>query len=267
MKFEKIKYPDGQISVKLLPKDITHSFTHRISTYEDLMVLLAVADVLKLNGMKNEVTLTIPCLFGQRSDRRFDQDVQSFDLKIICDLINSCEFRQVQILDPHSDVCMALIDNSKKISSYDYVYQTMLQTYTDEAFCLVSPDAGAYKKVFEYGAKMNREVVAANKHRTADGTIALTFLGDVKGKKCLIVDDICDGGATFVALGKELKAQGADEVFLYVSHGYFSKGFKELNEVIDGTWCTDSVQPIGDYFQNGPGGKLEKTNVKQFKIK
>ncbi len=262
--FERIRYPDGQIGAKYVgstPRvdmgvDIRVSgpfnIEERINSYEDLFYIRSIADVIKHSGRgTSNYRLFIPCLFGQRSDRRFD-DLQSFDLKLIAEVINSCGFGNIEILDPHSDVALCLINNSRKRSSLEYV-EKAIKHYHDvnaalhngsEDPILVSPDAGAYKKVFEYGEKLKLEVVAAVKHRDKEGNVDLRFIGDVKNKPCFIVDDLCDGGYTFLVLAKALREQGAREVYLYVSHGIFSKGFKELHKVIDHIYCTNSVKDI-----------------------
>lgn len=243
MKYEKIKYPDFQISAKITDFE-DKVIKERINNYEDLLFVRSLAEVCKNHNVQTE--LFIPCLFGQRSDRRFDKK-QSFDLKIITDIINSCNFRKVEILDPHSDVSLALINNSEKISSFQYVQRAITEIGSKD-LVLVSPDAGAYKKVFEYASKLNLPVVAANKFRDLKGEIQLQFLGDVKGKDCLIVDDLCDGGRTFVTLADQLRIQGAEKVCLYISHGYFSNGFDELKKTINHIYCTNSVKDITDSY-------------------
>lgn len=265
MKFERIRYPDGQISAKLVESGATDSCSirERINSYEDLMYIRAIGQILdKQLIFKN---LYIPCLFGQRSDRQFAVN-QSFDLKLIAEIINSCNFNNVQILDPHSDVSLALINNSEKLSSFDFVRQTCLAITGGywENFVLVSPDAGAYKKVFEYGEKLNLPVVGAMKHRTGDGKISMVFAGDLlTGKHCLIVDDLCDGGATFLALATKLREYGAEKVYLYVTHGIFSKKYEELKKVIDHIYCTNSVRDIEGY-DNSPS--LITDYITQYKV-
>src|SRR5688572_4973534 len=77
MKYELIRYPDGQISVKLT--EFPAYFTFRIASYEDLFLLKSIVDVYKYN--KKEIwSVMVPCFFGQRSDMRFSEN-QSFDLK------------------------------------------------------------------------------------------------------------------------------------------------------------------------------------------
>jgi ribose-phosphate pyrophosphokinase len=245
MNFTIIKYPDGQISVKLINKgDNIHTISERVDSYESLFLVKSIKNAIESAsslGKLRGISLFIPCLFGQRSDRRFDFS-QSFDLKIIADFINSCNFRKVEIFDPHSDVSLALINNSYKRDSFEYVHKAFRDIGNTPI--LISPDAGAYKKVFDYASLLNVECIGANKHRDKNGNIDLIFSGDVLYKECLIVDDLADGGYTFVLLAKRLKELGAAKVYLYVSHAYFNKGFDELGKYIDHIFCTNSVKDI-----------------------
>lgn len=273
MQYEKIKYPDGQISVKLYKK--INRIVERINSYEDLMFVRSLASLIP---EENRDLLQIPCLFGQRSDKKFE-DNQSFDLEFICEVINSCKFKHVQIFDPHSNVCMALIKNSKQQISFNFVQSAIEDIYEPiihENIVLVSPDAGAYKKVFSYGEKLNLPVVAANKFRALDGKISLVFTGDVRDKDCLIVDDICDGGYTFYLLAKALREQGAERIYLYVSHMYASKGFtarieesdpnSSLIKFLDGVYCTNSVKDISNEYYDGWKMKSLGNFITQYKI-
>lgn len=246
--FQKTKYPDGQVSAEFKGWDTDsevdpYLIKERINSYEDLFYVRAMADAVEDPHI---YTLYIPCLFGQRSDRRF-ADNKSFDLKLIAEIINNCNFKKVIILDPHSDVSLALIKNSYKETSSRFVraaVDNVKLRADNQNPLLVAPDAGAYKKVFEYGQMFECPVVGAMKYRGKDGTIDLMFTHDVEGQECLIVDDLCDGGATFINLGKKLKDLKASHVYLYVTHGLFSKGFKDLAKVIDHVYCTNSVQDL-----------------------
>lgn len=247
MQYERIIYPDGQISAKLISDSLDFvEIRERINSYEDLIFVRSIAD-----ACPNPLHLFIPCLFGQRSDRRFSEH-QSFDLKVIADIINSCNFVGVEVFDPHSDVALALINNSKRLPSDEYVGRALgnIKKLNKEEnglnVTLISPDAGAFKKVFGLGNKFSSEVIGANKHRDLKGDIHLTFAGDVKDKVCLIVDDLLDGGYTFVVLGKKLKELGAKKVYLYVSHAYFHQGTPLLQEALDGIYCTNSVKSFAD---------------------
>jgi len=119
--------------------------------------------------------------------------------------------------------------------------------YKDE-ITLVAPDAGATKKVDTVAKHFGGlEVIQGYKKRdTATGAITgIGFMGDVKGKDLLIVDDLCDAGGTFIGLGMKLKDAGAKAVGLYVSHGIFSKGIGALlNSCIDEIYTTVSFETV-----------------------
>ena len=256
--FKRVTYPDGQISAIWEPGQYDSNplavrpsvIKERINSYQDLFYIRAIADIIQGNpNLPVYNQLFIPCMFGQRSDRRF-QKFQSFDLKLICDVINECSFRKVEIFDPHSDVCLALINNSVKASSFEYVESSVKDIFERQLLedgymtdlLLVSPDAGAYKKVFEYGEKLNLPVAGAMKHRDKGGNLSMIFSHNITGKDCLIIDDLCDGGATFLSLGVKLKEEGARKIYLYISHGLFSRGFETLTAVIDHIYCTNSIR-------------------------
>jgi ribose-phosphate pyrophosphokinase len=188
-------------------------------------------------------TLTIYCLIGQRSDRRFNEN-ESFDLKVISNFINTMKFDKVQLLHPHSSIALALIDNSEKTSHFPYVEKAYNSIGKP---ILISPDAGAYKATHEIAEKLNADLIPSNKVRV-NGVPVISIQGDLEGEKCLIVDDLADGGRTFKYLSKELKIAGASKVFLYVTHGQFNYGFDELKECIDHIYCTNSYKEINDEF-------------------
>lgn len=240
IKFDKIVYPDGQISVKVTDWD-DNILRVRINSYEDLFVIASIADIADYVG--NKIDLTIVCMFGQRSDRRFEPR-QSYDLKLICKFINSCNFQSIKVFDPHSELTLGLLDYPAKISPNHYI-KMAINDIASLNLTLVSPDAGAYKKVFDIGEVEGLPVVAASKHRTLAGVVDLVFVGDVKGKDCLIIDDLLDGGFTFRVLAEKLKAQGANKVYLYISHAYFNKGV-DFTIHIDHFYCTNSVKNIKD---------------------
>lgn len=248
MKIERIKYPDGQISAKISDIGSMDVIKERINSYEDLFYVRALAD-----AADRSLSIFIPCLFGQRSDRRFSSN-QSYDIKLIAEVINNCHFKKIQIFDPHSEKAIDFIHGAERVGPESYVKEVLYDierswTHKEENYMvLVAPDTGAYKKVYSMAEEFQLPLVGAMKHRDLQGKIDLKFVGDVAGKECLIVDDLADGGYTFVLLSKALKQQGASRVFLYVSHGYFSKGFGELSMTIDHVWCTNSVKNIESPF-------------------
>lgn len=251
MRYEIKKFKDNQVTAKIKEEGDIH-VKIRGNSYEELFTAATIKEAWDVENSENKnriSKLTIFCLIGQRSDRRFNKS-ESFDLKVICNFINSMGFDKVFILHPHSDTSLALINNSEKISHLSFVKKAFNKIGRP---ILISPDAGAYKSTHSIAEALNSDLVPSNKVRT-NGVPKISIQGDVRDKECLIVDDLADGGRTFKFLAEELKRQGAIKVFLYVTHGQFNFGFEELKESIDLIYCTNSYRDIDDSF------------VEQFKI-
>lgn len=235
-------YPDSQVSatIPIVDPDGCYTIKSRFSNYQDLFKIVALNSVLRDFGVA-KVKLYCPYILAARSDRRF-KDNQSFDLKLVTDVLNSCKFDEITIMDPHSDVLPALLNRIKVVSLSGFGWESTDGFWSDKT--LISPDAGAYKKVFKFAEALKIPVIAANKVRTSDGVPEIQFHGDVNGLNCVIMDDICDGGRTFETLGKQLKELGAATVTLMVTHGIFSKGTKLEN--VDMIYTTNSFKNFID---------------------
>ena len=233
-------YPDSQVNVEIsnIDRSACYTIVSRFSSYSDLFKILATVDVLKHNGVKS-IGLVCPYFLSGRSDCRFKSN-QSFDLKICTDIINSLDLDFVVVYDAHSNVMNALLNNSFNRSVYECFISNVQFDWNGKV--LISPDAGAYKKVFHLAEKLGIELIPANKVRLSDGTPNLEIYGNVAGMDCVIVDDICDGGRTFESLGQKLKSMNAASVTLFVTHGIFSKGLPLKN--IDHIYTTDSYQEL-----------------------
>jgi len=241
MKYQLKDFKDGQVTAKIVEEGDLH-IKIRGNSYKDLFRAASIKEAWDAENTthKNRVAkLTIFCLIGQRSDRRFNKG-ESFDLKVITNFINSMKFDKVFLLHPHSPISLALINNAEKLSHFEFVEKTY---NTLGRPVLVSPDAGAYKTTHEIAEKLNADLVPSNKVRV-NGTPIISIQGDVKDKECLIVDDLADGGRTFKFLAEALKQQGGVKVYLYVTHGQFNYGFDELKESIDHIYCTNSFKEI-----------------------
>jgi ribose-phosphate pyrophosphokinase len=172
-------------------------------------------------------------------------------LRVVADKINALNFNQIRIFDPHSDVAMALIRRSRAIPNVDFV-KKVTEKLDNQDLVLIAPDAGALKKTYLVAQSIGGiQVVECTKKRNLnDGSLSgfKVFAEDLTGKTCLITDDICDGGGTFLGIGVELKKLNAAKVLLAVSHGIFSKGFDVAN--VDMIFTTDSYQDFVDVQSN-----------------
>jgi ribose-phosphate pyrophosphokinase len=228
----------------------------RIASSSQLIRSLLVKDALERLGFK-KIILVVPYLPYARQDKAMNEG-ESFSLQVFARIINSSNFYKVIFLDPHSLVSPALIDRSAPVENHKFLGEALYyirSNHRDEYprdCVLVSPDAGAYKKIFTAGVavKFEGDIVACNKVRNLKTSeiVKMEISSDVTGKICIIVDDICDGGRTFKELAEILKSHGAKKVILVVTHGIFSYGIEPLvgddpeNPLIDEVYTTDSFK-------------------------
>lgn len=211
--------------------------------------LLLLTDALKRAGAVN-IDLLMPYFPGARQDRLCNPG-EPLSVKVYASLINAQQFSRVTLFDPHSDVSPALLDNVNVIKNHAFVKDVVSNLGND--ITLISPDAGANKKIFELSAFLGGvPVVRADKIRDVrDGKIIATevFADNLHGATCVIVDDICAGGRTFIELAKKLKQKGAEKIVLLVSHYEGSANEDALRQSgIDKVYCTDSLHVTGSDF-------------------
>lgn len=183
------------------------------------------------------ISLALPYMPQARADRVFVMGM-GLPIKVFANIINSLNFDSVLIDDPHSDVATALIDRVSPTNQADCVLHrlTSIKKVLGD-FEIVAPDVGASKKVNDVAQRLKRTsfIQGLKLRDVATGKITKCELqgNEPITGNVLIVDDIADGGASFVHLAKLLKERGAEKVGLYVTHGIFSKGLEPLKEYID----------------------------------
>lgn len=173
---------------------------------------------------------------------------EALSIKVFADLINSMNFMDVYTADNHSDVATALINNCHSVNQYEFFAKSFSSVIDD--IVLVSPDAGANKKTLDFAKKLTKDytfnvaVVRADKTREVEtGNITGTevYCDDFEERDVYILDDICDGGRTFVELAKVINTKNAGKITLMVTHGIFSKGTEVFDGLIDKIITTDSL--------------------------
>lgn len=243
IEFQKFDFPSGcepHIKLPIILEDKV-KLTCRINNGNDLILLLLATDAIKRSGVK-EIELFIPYLPFARQDRVM-VDGEPLSVKVISNLLNSQGYSKVSIFDPHSEVCLALIDNSEYVNNHSFV-DLILKNKKD--YLIISPDAGAYKKIFKLCQHIGYkdEIIMCNKIRDlSNGVIRSLTVShdDLNGKDCYIVDDICDGGGTFGLLASVLKERNCGNINLIVSHGLFTKGI-DFSKDISRIYTTDSFK-------------------------
>jgi ribose-phosphate pyrophosphokinase len=244
-KLEFKKFPGGELHitdswVKQINTSVEPLIICRICNSDDLMKLCLFTDAYKRVFGKVFSHLVVPYLPYARQDRVANIG-EALSIKVICNIINSLNINKITILDPHSDVCTALLDNVHVVPQWD-IFADCIPQGVD----IISPDAGALKKIYKLQKCLlqkgiNAPIRTATKHRdTQTGTISGTTLdGEPQNTTCVVVDDICDGGGTFLALANILRTQ-YDKCILMVTHGIFSRGLQELSQYYDRILSTNS---------------------------
>jgi ribose-phosphate pyrophosphokinase len=235
-KFPSIKYLGGQFNQNsaLIKADILDS--------DGIMVLSQIKNMLDTWFKGIKIDLQFNYLPYARYDRAMKEN-DSFSLKAFTDIINSMNFNRVLLVDPHSNVGQFLLKNSAVIIDQLIALQlSNVITCNNSYDYIVSPDFGAIKKATSISEYYNIPLLISLKKRdvstgyTVFDKLLIDDSVDLTDKKLLIVDDICDGGATFVNLAKGIKdLYNIKSIDLFVTHGLFSKG-KKLNN-IDNTYC------------------------------
>jgi ribose-phosphate pyrophosphokinase len=232
IKFESFQFAGGEPHIKINPnfdKSVGVTITHRIKSFNDLGLLCLAVDALHRMDAQLD-TLVIPYFPAARQDRVMIPG-EPLSVKVYAEIINAFQFRKVIVFDAHSEVTPAVLNNCHVIPNHIFI-QKVIEKIGKEVV-LISPDGGALKKIYKVSEFLGGiEVVECSKNRDVKtGKLKgfKVYADDLQGRVCLIVDDICDGGGTFIGLSEELKNKNAGDLYLAVSHGIFSKGFDDLN--------------------------------------
>lgn len=253
------RFPDGCSQVWKLPEewfDVAATYAHPYAIVRwyfeseaELVPLLQLCSLLVSRGQAIE--LVLPYLPYGRQDRDAANDV-CFGLRPF--LVAVAPYISILALfDPHS---LRLVDHDDFVDDYDLTWNTppltgRLETYDTVCF----PDQGALDKYAASEDDGGIELAGLNvihghkvREQTSGKITHYEIVGMASGK-VLVVDDICDGGATFMLLATALEKQDPESVDLYISHGVFSKGQDGINALLqkyDRVICTDS-RPVAQY--------------------
>ncbi|WP_276379638.1 ribose-phosphate diphosphokinase [Flavobacterium sp. H4147] len=244
IKFQSFTFSGGEPHIKIVPDFDTNrkvTITHRLNSFNDLGLLCITVDALRRMDVKI-IDLFIPYFPAARQDRVMIPG-EPLSVKVYADIINAMQLNKIFVFDAHSEVTPALLNNCTVIPNYTFIKEVLNRI--GENVKLISPDGGALKKIYKVSEFLGGvEVVECSKSRDVKtGKLSgfKVYNDDLEGTDCLIVDDICDGGGTFVGLAEELKKKNAGNLYLAVSHGIFNKGFEVLN-CFDGIFTTNSFK-------------------------
>ncbi|MRX39451.1 ribose-phosphate diphosphokinase [Flavobacterium sp. LC2016-23] len=248
IEFKNFTFSGGEPHIKINPdfdsKEAV-TITHRLNSFNDLGLLCLTVDALRRMDVKI-ISLFIPYFPAARQDRVMIKG-EPLSVKVYADIINAMQLEKVFVFDAHSEVTPALVNNCEVIPNHTFI-QTVIKTIGNDVK-LISPDGGALKKIYKVSEFLGGvDVVECSKSRDVKtGKLSgfKVYEDDLQGMDCLIVDDICDGGGTFVGLAEELKNKNAGKLYLAVSHGIFNKGFEVL-DCFEKIFTTNSFKDFDD---------------------
>lgn len=192
---------------------------------------------------KQDMILEMPYCPHARMDRVKSSN-EFFTLKYFADVINSLNFTEVRILDPHSNVCVALINNVKVEYPQEMINKTISSIPNQTNLVAFYPDEGAMKRGTDY--VKGAYAFGIKKRDWATGKIlGLELMNKdvVRDKDVLIIDDICSRGGTFYHSAKALKEAGAKNIYLYITHceNTILEGELLTSGLIERVYTTNSI--------------------------
>lgn len=266
---EYIDYPSGvephvRITAELPAVGFHHAlFTARPTTATDLLRVLLAPSAWSDD---REVQLFMPYMPHARQDRRA-VPADAFSLHVIAGLLEKANYRQVHVFDLHNPDALNVHPSNMRSFVKNYAPTHFLTNVirleessnrSQRQVLLVVPDKGMMRRLLHMVANeatdeepslfadlmiRHEQLVCSKDRNPEDGHLNITVPHDVdvKGRVCVIVDDICDGGGTFIPIIEELKKRGARRVVLAVSHGLFTKGYTALRSAgLDQVYMTNS---------------------------
>ena len=231
------KFPAGELYVKVENIEVV-VFPHKRCSikfkFEGSDSLLELA--LLVNALReacHDVQITLFCAYfpAARQDRVVSPG-EAFGLRVYADIIKSMGFKKIVTYDLHSDVLFGMMSPGFVEDKKQHTLWEKDKFYGK--FCIVAPDAGAAKKAQKLADNLGVMCYVASKQRDASGNVRVVFPHNLNSySDVYVVDDICDGGATFISLAEEIAhAHNYEATFrlhLRVTHGIFSKGKEDLN--------------------------------------
>lgn len=239
-------FPDGTALIKYTPTAHQKLGHAKLSWYyendAEFLTLAYLVKHLRSHDI-NDIYLYMPYIPNARQDRvKNPEDV--FTLKYFTELLNSLNFTKIEVLDPHSHVSEALINNLVVYPPVSYITR-VLNELGKGNLMMFYPDSGAVSRYAEM-AQLPYAFGIKQRHWGTGKIVGLDIAGGVeliRGRDILIVDDICSRGGTFLHSAKKLKELGARDIYLYVSHceNTILEGELLKGDLIKKVYTTDSI--------------------------
>lgn len=244
-------FPAGEVGVNYFTEGKKEFYLHlRGGSSDEIMKVLLQANAIRYQVYDAVIHLIAPYIPYGRQDR-VSAPGTSFSLEVFAQIIGTADFNSITVVDAHSQVTLeelSKVTNVVEFNAHDFIDQRIVKGIPYDVrnnVVVLAPDKGAVNRARQCADALHiDEVHFAEKVRDpSTGDILGIVAPTIKAHHhVLIIDDICDGGRTFIELAKAIECASKT---LFVTHGIFSKGYWEVAQHFDKVWTTDSFTPIG----------------------
>ena len=217
---------------------------------DNLMELLIMLDALR-RGSARRVTAVIPYFGYARQDRK-SSPRSPISAKLVANLITEAGANRVLTMDLHAPQIQGFFDIPvDNLFAAPLFAEDAKTRFARRTMMVVSPDVGGVARARELARRLHTDLAIIDKRRERAGVSeVMNVIGDVTGRDCILVDDICDSGGTLCNAATALIADGASSVSVYVTHGVLSGGAVariaaspiEMMTITDSILATDAVR-------------------------
>lgn len=213
---------------------------------DNLMELLIMSDALRRSSA-SRITAVIPYFGYARQDRRTKARTP-ITAKLVANMIAEAGIERVLTMDLHAAQIQGFFDIPVDNLYASPIFALDIKNQFDDLsdVMVISPDVGGVARARELAKRIEAPLSIVDKRREKPGEVAeMTVIGNVQGKRCIIVDDMCDTAGTLCKAADVLIEHGATEVHAYISHGVMSGPAVErvTNSQMKSLVLTDSIQP------------------------
>ncbi len=210
-----------------------------------LMELLIIIDALK-RASARRITAVVPYFGYARQDRKPGPRTP-ISAKLVANLITTAGVDRVMTLDLHAGQIQGFFDiPTDNLFAAPVMTRDILERYGKSDLVVVSPDVGGVVRARALAKRIEAPIAICDKRREKPGeSEVMNVIGDVAGKRCILIDDIVDSGGTLCNAAEALLKNGATEVMAYITHGVLSGGAiaRIQNSSLKSLVITDSIEP------------------------
>jgi ribose-phosphate pyrophosphokinase len=212
---------------------------------DNLMELLILIDALK-RASARRITAVIPYFGYARQDRKPGPRTP-ISAKLVANLIERAGTDRVMTLDLHAGQIQGFFDlPTDNLFAAPVMVRDIKERFDLSNLCVVSPDVGGVVRARGLAKRIDAPIAICDKRRERPGeSEVMNVIGNVSGKRCVLVDDIVDSGGTLCNAAEALLEKGAVEVMAYITHGVLSGGaVKRIQDSrLKSLVISDSIQP------------------------